>query len=602
MKTKLLIATMVLCTFGYTTHAQLLPDFTKTDCAGNTHHLFDDLAAGNAVILNFCAGWCAPCREADPILEEVYQDACQGTGNVKVYGMLFETNGGEASDCTFGNQYAAQYGLTFPIITDIGTMYPSYSGLTGNYFNSFNLIGVPAFLVIIPNVNDPANSEVITIFGYSETLRSDLEEVLNKHGFPVIPPVEVDVTGDFCGDNPYAVLTSNIAEGNQWSTGETTQSIIVYKSGSYDLSVSRCNGIETVSTPITLNPPPPVAGIATISDSMVCDDQVVEINYTGGTGTYVTWEYAYNDEDTWYDSGYPADQGPLGVSLESSYKFRLRVRVQYGQTGPFANCGVSYSNEIQLIASYEHPGITIESVPEPGEFTGGNPNMIYLGYGPQSTTLNTTVSGGTSFTYQWTGNNLDCYDCADPVFTPGSEGTYSFEVEVANEFGCTTSETIEISVQDIYDPNHNRKILMCIDNTNKSIDKNAVASVFQNNPNSQLGQCDLTKSGTLAGKDYLAKGTNDFKTSLFNLNDDTIKVFPNPTNSNVTVSFRSEAQAELSFSLIDITGKVVYEVMGKAVQGYITRTIDMTPFNNGVYILSIRNGESVVRKQIIKNN
>lgn len=86
---KILLFILALALLQNVSIAQQAPDFTLTDCNGASHHLYGDLAAGKAVIINFCAGWCGPCRNADPKLESIYQQYCQGTGNVKVYGMLF---------------------------------------------------------------------------------------------------------------------------------------------------------------------------------------------------------------------------------------------------------------------------------------------------------------------------------------------------------------------------------------------------------------------------------------------------------------------------------------------------------------------------------
>lgn len=44
-------------------------DFTLNDCNGVSHHLYEDLAAGNAVVMKFCTGWCGPCTISNPSYE-----------------------------------------------------------------------------------------------------------------------------------------------------------------------------------------------------------------------------------------------------------------------------------------------------------------------------------------------------------------------------------------------------------------------------------------------------------------------------------------------------------------------------------------------------
>ncbi len=50
-----------------------VPDFTLKDSSGKRVRLSGVLAE-KAVLLNFRATWCPPCREEMPILERVYRD------------------------------------------------------------------------------------------------------------------------------------------------------------------------------------------------------------------------------------------------------------------------------------------------------------------------------------------------------------------------------------------------------------------------------------------------------------------------------------------------------------------------------------------------
>lgn len=96
---------------------------------------------------------------------------------------------------------------------------------------------------------------------------------------------------------------------------------------------------------------------------------------------------------------------------------------------------------------------SITVVPENTLYTGGVPNNIYLGYGPQRVTLRTNVAGGTSYTYTWTavsGNgSLSSTTSSQPVFTPTAAGNYTFRVTVRTQSGCVSTSTVTICVKDI---------------------------------------------------------------------------------------------------------------------------------------------------------
>jgi len=85
-----------------------LPDLTL-DCLGdgpavNLAHL-----GGVPYVVNVWAGWCTPCRDEMPILQEVYE---QSAGRVGMLGVDFQ-------DTTVaGLSAAAEFGVTFPSVQD----------------------------------------------------------------------------------------------------------------------------------------------------------------------------------------------------------------------------------------------------------------------------------------------------------------------------------------------------------------------------------------------------------------------------------------------------------------------------------------------------
>ena len=137
-------------------------------------------------------------------------------------------------------------------------------------------------------------------------------------------------------------------------------------------------------------------------------------------------------------------------------------------------------------------------IPSNSIYTGGIATNIYLGYGPQSVTLNAAAMGGSSINYSWDGGEfLSCTDCQSPVFAPTSPGSYSFTVTVTNESGSSSTCSIRICVRDIRVQGNNDKVYVCHSTARPggtetlSMSVNAVPAHVPGHPGDHLGRCDL---------------------------------------------------------------------------------------------------------------
>lgn len=122
------------------------PEFTATTLEGKSVTLAD--YAGKVVLVNIWATWCLPCREEMPSMQRLY-DALKASGEGSGDGEDFEILA-VSIDAAMGQQdaagrdggdlgaFAAEYGLTFPILHD-----PS-----GDIQRTYQTTGVPESFVI----------------------------------------------------------------------------------------------------------------------------------------------------------------------------------------------------------------------------------------------------------------------------------------------------------------------------------------------------------------------------------------------------------------------------------------------------------------------
>jgi len=90
------------------------------------------------------------------------------------------------------------------------------------------------------------------------------------------------------------------------------------------------------------------------------------------------------------------------------------------------------------------------------------------------------------------------------------------------------------------------------------------------------------------------------KDELSNLN--VTQNYPNPFANETTVEFSLNEASDVSYTVVDLTGKVMSDVKGvNTMAGDHKITIDGTSFANGIYYLNIKAGESNVTRKMIVN-
>ncbi len=73
-------------------------------------------------------------------------------------------------------------------------------------------------------------------------------------------------------------------------------------------------------------------------------------------------------------------------------------------------------------------------------------------------------------------------------------------------------------------------------------------------------------------------------------------VFPNPFTDNCQLVFANEPNADFSFALYDITGKLITSATGQGNQ-YLVKTETL---EQGVYIAEVTAGDEIFRSRVMK--
>ncbi|MFD2565740.1 FG-GAP-like repeat-containing protein [Pseudotenacibaculum haliotis] len=236
-------------------------------------------------------------------------------------------------------------------------------------------------------------------------------------------------------------------------------------------------------------------------------------------------------------------------------------------------------------------------------------NTIYLGFGPQSITLNTVVTGGTGFTYNWTSSSGEAVaDVANPTISPEASTTYT--VTVTNSNGCSATTDIYVCVIDVRAYNNagnpNGKVIVCHHTNGKkgtkhvtiSISPNAVMHHLTNHgvgtshPDS-LGEC----GATCIEGNIQALLKNNIKENHEENTFDAI-VYPNPSNGEFEIKLVN-AKEDVKIRLYDFFGKLIEEKSIKQSSKSQDVKIGRRKLSMGIYTLKIISREGTITKKVI---
>ena len=249
------------------------------------------------------------------------------------------------------------------------------------------------------------------------------------------------------------------------------------------------------------------------------------------------------------------------------------------------------------------PTCNITSVPENNIYTGGVPTNIYLGYGPQKTTLQVSApASGTPYTYAWSGGILSNYNTANPVFAPTAAGTYTFKVLVTNKYGCTGTCTITINVYDIRVPGTNgKKVYVChVPSATPSLQNTIAISVLDvpshvpGHPGDRLGSCNLIIASSINTARLNTEQVIDNISSM-------VLPYPNPNKGNFNVVINNNKFGKAEINILNNKGAVMEKRSIVINSNRQLVHFDLKNISAGIYFIQIVTNESTQVSKFIIN-
>ena len=442
-----------------------------------------------------------------------------------------------------------------------------------NTFDCSNVGGNSVTLTVTDNNGNVSTcSSTVTVVDDTapEALCQDLTIQLDLLGNASITASQIDNgSNDACGIQSVSVSPSTFDCSN---VGDNTVTLTVTDVNG---NVSTCSSTVTVVDDITPEALCAPASITLVGGTAILTPDMVDDGSNDACGIASMTVYP-NTFDC-------SEIGDHSVTLTVT-----------DNNGNVSTCGTT----VTVVG--EVPSCDISFVFENNTYTGGDGYTIFIGYGPQALTATANPTGGSSFTYNWTGGSgyLSSTTVANPVFAPTQEGYYTLECTVTNEFGCETTCSLEICVLDIRagGNGNNAKVYLCHvpnGNPNKAktlkVSVNAVPGHLSNHSGDRLGRCDQSCDAYKDGFIYTPYGGGD--------HDPEVSIYPNPTRKDFNLIIDTHSEEEINAYVYDASGRI------KATLENVEPHLESTFGDNlavGFYYVRIIQGDYVETIKVIK--
>ncbi len=429
-------------------------------------------------------------------------------------------------------------------------------------------------IVSVYDYSGNAHCGVMTNFPLTGSSSNYIAGAFSTSCYPItiVMTAPASITGSSAVCTGATINLDNSVAGGVWNVDDLdtasidTAGIVTGNyAGTVNVSYRTCGGVSTKT--ILVYPTPVVTAVAGLG--------IITPTVTGGTSPY-----SY----LWSNGSHLSILSGLWTGT-------------YGLTVTDAK-GCTASGSYYVTGSAVTLTNSISVTPSNNTYTGGNPNNIYLGYGPQSATLTSNPTGASSFTYSWTPSTyLSSTSSKNPTFTPTVAGHYTYTCTATNS-GHSVSATVTLCVVDAVDHSHCGKIKVChvshcshgTSNT-ESLSSCNVSCQLRKYPADHLGAC---YGGCGTGARTTATTTT---APVLVWEDLGVNRFPNPFSDAITVQVAGDPTSTVEINIYDLAGRVVEHIANQHPGTDITAGHSLA---NGMYILEARSAELTKKVKIVK--
>jgi PKD repeat protein len=379
------------------------------------------------------------------------------------------------------------------------------------------------------------------------------------------PVAVINYTGalNFCQGGSVD-LTSSSTTGNSWSNAASTQTITVNSSGTYTVTVTNSNGCSDVSDPVTVNVTNAPAPSISASSLQACAGETITLTST--TADSYSWSNGASTQS-------------ITVNASGSYTVTTTNADACNGVGSSSPVTVTFNTVTPTVTSSATQACTGDVV----TLTSSSADSYVWSNGDTTQSIQVTASG----TYSVVTTNTDA--CAGVGTSNTVNVTFTATPTAAGSF-TTNGNIVTFSNTSTGASTYSWDFG---DFTNSSASAPVHAYAVNGDYQVVLTAINGNCSDTVVFNVSITVSVEELM-GIAN-----VLVYPNPTSSDVFVSFDNQNGNAINIEVVDQLGRVVYASDEFNSIGFNTIELNLAKVSDGMYSVLVHSMNNTITKRII---